>query len=148
MIDIDAVRAQFPALHQDVYGKPLVYLDSGATSQKPEAVIAAMAHYYQRDNANVHRGVHALSARATAAFEDARAFARNRSAYDRGETREFGLSRVDLEALIPVVEGRTPLKRWAEPREIGGAAVFLAADAGSYVNGHLLAVDGGMISVV
>ena len=46
------------------------------------------------------------------------------------------------------VEGRTPLKRWAEPREIGGAAVFLAADAGSYVNGHLLAVDGGMISVV
>jgi cysteine desulfurase/selenocysteine lyase len=77
MIDIDAVRAQFPALHQDVYGKPLVYLDSGATSQKPEAVIAAMAHYYQRDNANVHRGVHALSARATAAFEDARAAVRD-----------------------------------------------------------------------
>jgi gluconate 5-dehydrogenase len=46
------------------------------------------------------------------------------------------------------VEGRTPLKRWADPVEIGGAAVFLASDAGSYVNGHLLAVDGGLVSVV
>ena len=77
MIDIDAVRAQFPALHQDVYGKPLVYLDSGATSQKPVAVLSAMDDYYRRDNANVHRGVHALSARATAAFEDARAAVRD-----------------------------------------------------------------------
>lgn len=51
-------------------------------------------------------------------------------------------------AFVAWVEGRTPLKRWAEPKEIGGAAVFLAAPSGSYVNGHLLAVDGGLISVV
>ena len=72
IIDVEAVRAQFPILQQDAYGKPLVYLDSAATSQKPRAVIDAMSAYYERDNANVHRGVHLLSARATAAFEAAR----------------------------------------------------------------------------
>ena len=72
-LDIEAIRQQFPILHQDAYGRPLVYLDSGATSQKPRAVIDAMSAYYERDNANVHRGVHLLSQRATAAFEGARA---------------------------------------------------------------------------
>ncbi|MBA2322028.1 MAG: cysteine desulfurase [Deltaproteobacteria bacterium] len=71
--DVEAVRAQFPILHQEAYGRPLVYLDSGATSQKPRAVIDAMSAYYERDNANVHRGVHLLSMRATEAFEGARA---------------------------------------------------------------------------
>lgn len=70
--DVAAVRAQFPALHQLVHGKPLVYLDNAATTQKPQVVIDALRHYYERDNANVHRGVHALSERATAAFEGAR----------------------------------------------------------------------------
>jgi cysteine desulfurase / selenocysteine lyase len=69
----EAVRAQFPILHQEAYGRPLVYLDSGATAQKPRAVIDAMSRYYERDNANVHRGVHLLSQRATEAFEGARA---------------------------------------------------------------------------
>lgn len=72
MFDVAAVRAQFPALHQQVHGKPLVYLDNAATTQKPQVVIDALRHYYERDNANVHRGVHALSERATAAFEGAR----------------------------------------------------------------------------
>ena len=67
------VRPDFPILHQSVGGRPLVYLDSGATSQKPEAVLNAMDAYYRHDNANVHRGVHALAARATTAYEDARA---------------------------------------------------------------------------
>jgi cysteine desulfurase/selenocysteine lyase len=71
--DVERVRADFPALHQDVHGKPLVYLDSAATSQKPQAVIDALVHYYTRDNANVHRGVHLLSERATEAYEGARA---------------------------------------------------------------------------
>ena len=67
------VRADFPILHQQVNGKPLVYLDNGATSQKPRAVIDALVRYYERDNSNVHRGLHALSMRATDAYEGARA---------------------------------------------------------------------------
>ncbi|MGC1310135.1 MAG: SufS family cysteine desulfurase [Phormidesmis sp.] len=68
----DEVRADFPILHQEVNGKPLIYLDNAATSQKPQAVLDAMLHYYQADNANVHRGVHTLSGRATEAYEGAR----------------------------------------------------------------------------
>jgi cysteine desulfurase/selenocysteine lyase len=68
-----AVRRQFPALDQKVNGKPLVYLDSAATSQKPRAVLDALDAYYEHDNANVHRGIHELSRRATVAFEEARA---------------------------------------------------------------------------
>lgn len=71
--DAAARRAEFPALDQQVYGKPLVYLDSAATTQKPRAVIDAISRFYERDNANVHRGVHALAERATKAFEGARA---------------------------------------------------------------------------
>jgi cysteine desulfurase/selenocysteine lyase len=67
------VRKDFPILHQEVHGRPLVYLDSAATSQKPQVVIDALADYYARDNANVHRGVHRLSERATEAYEGARA---------------------------------------------------------------------------
>lgn len=70
--DVAAIRAQFPALHQLVHGKPLVYLDNAATTQKPQVVIDALRSYYERDNSNVHRGVHALSERATLAFEKAR----------------------------------------------------------------------------
>ncbi len=70
--DVEAVRKDFPILHQQIRGKPLVYLDSAATSQKPRAVIDAIARYYFEDNANVHRGVHLLSERATKDYEDAR----------------------------------------------------------------------------
>ena len=70
--DAERVRRDFPILHQQVNGHPLVYLDNAATTQKPESVIQAMVDYYRRDNANVHRGAHALSDRATAAFEGAR----------------------------------------------------------------------------
>ncbi|QZZ19124.1 SufS family cysteine desulfurase [Leptothermofonsia sichuanensis E412] len=66
------VRADFPILHQQIHGHPLVYLDNAATSQKPIAVLNALQHYYEHDNANVHRGVHTLSSRATDAYEGAR----------------------------------------------------------------------------
>jgi cysteine desulfurase / selenocysteine lyase len=66
------VRQDFPILHQKIHGKPLVYFDNAATSQKPTAMIEAMRHYYECDNANVHRGVHSLSARATDAYEGVR----------------------------------------------------------------------------
>ena len=66
------IRADFPILDQQVNGKPLVYLDNAATSQKPQCVIDSLTHFYQRDNANVHRGIHTLSMRATFAYEAAR----------------------------------------------------------------------------
>jgi cysteine desulfurase/selenocysteine lyase len=71
--DWPRLRADFPILNQQVHGKPLIYFDNAATSQKPRAVIEALQRYYERDNANVHRGIHELSNRSTAAFEAARA---------------------------------------------------------------------------
>ena len=72
MLDIQKIRAQFPILSQQVNGKPLVYFDNGATSQKPQIVIDAIVDYYSRYNANIHRGVHTLSQLATDAYEQAR----------------------------------------------------------------------------
>jgi len=72
LFDVQSVREDFPALHQEVHAKPLVYLDSAATSLKPQAVIDAVADVYARDCANIHRAVHLLSQRATARFEEAR----------------------------------------------------------------------------
>jgi len=75
MISVDwaKVRGDFPILDQQVHGKPLVYLDSAASSQKPRPVVDALVHYYEHDHANVHRGLHELSSRATDAYEGARA---------------------------------------------------------------------------
>jgi cysteine desulfurase / selenocysteine lyase len=70
--DVEKVRRDFPILHQKVHGKPLVYLDNAATTQKPLAVIEALENYYSRDNSNIHRGVHALSERATEQYEKTR----------------------------------------------------------------------------
>lgn len=72
-LDPQKIRADFPILHQQVNGHPLVYLDNGATTQKPRSVIDALVRYYERDNSNVHRGLHALSMRATDGYEGARA---------------------------------------------------------------------------
>lgn len=70
--DIQDIRADFPILNQEVNGKPLVYLDNGASSQKPQVVIDAISKYYTEINANIHRGVHTLSQKATDAYEEAR----------------------------------------------------------------------------
>jgi cysteine desulfurase/selenocysteine lyase len=70
--DWAALRKDFPILDQQVHGRPLIYFDNAATSQKPRAVIDALVHYYEHDNANVHRGIHELSNRATAGYEAAR----------------------------------------------------------------------------
>lgn len=77
MLDIQKIRADFPILSQKVNGKPLVYFDNGATSQKPQVVIDAIATYYQEINANIHRGVHTLSQLATDAYEVSRAKVQN-----------------------------------------------------------------------
>jgi cysteine desulfurase/selenocysteine lyase len=93
------LRADFPVLNQKVHGHPLIYFDNAATSQKPSVVIEALRHYYECDNANVHRGIHELSNRATTAFEAARtrvaAFLNARSAdeiiFTRGTTESINL---------------------------------------------------------
>ena len=71
-INVNEIRKDFPILSRKVNGKPLVYLDNGATSQKPQVVIDAINNYYTNDNANIHRGVHTLSQAATTAYEVSR----------------------------------------------------------------------------
>jgi cysteine desulfurase/selenocysteine lyase len=98
-VDWSALRADFPILDQMVHGQPLIYFDNAATTQKPRAVLDALRRYYEHDNANVHRGIHELSNRATAAFEAARAraakFINARSAdeiiFTRGTTEGINL---------------------------------------------------------
>ncbi|MDJ0705178.1 MAG: SufS family cysteine desulfurase [Leptolyngbyaceae cyanobacterium MO_188.B28] len=104
------VRDDFPILHQEVHGSPLVYFDNAATSQKPTAVLTALRDYYERDNANVHRGVHALSARATEAYESARDKA---AAFVNAQSRdEIVFTRNASEAinLVAYAWGMTTLK--------------------------------------
>jgi len=72
MLDINKIRLDFPILQQQIYGKPLIYFDNGATTQKPQCVIDAVVKYYTEENSNIHRGVHFLSQKATMAFENAR----------------------------------------------------------------------------
>ena len=72
MMDVNEIRRQFPVLDQQVYGKPLVYLDNAATTQKPLCVIERERDYYLHENCNIHRGVHYLSQMATEAYEHAR----------------------------------------------------------------------------
>src|SRR5438876_322870 len=99
IIDWQKLRADFAILHQKVHGYPLIYFDNAATSQKPQVVLDALRNYYERDNANVHRGIHELSSRATAAFEAARArsakFINARTAaeivFTRGTTESINL---------------------------------------------------------
>jgi len=99
MTDWASLRRDFPILDQQVHGQPLIYFDNAATSQKPRAVIDALRHYYERDNANVHRGIHELSNRATTAYEAARGraarFINARSAdeivFTRGTTEGINL---------------------------------------------------------
>ncbi|HEY7466516.1 MAG TPA: aminotransferase class V-fold PLP-dependent enzyme, partial [Dehalococcoidia bacterium] len=72
MLNVEAVRKDFPILEREVHGRPLVYLDNAATSQKPHQVIDALVHYYRHYNANIHRGIHTLAEEATVAYEGVR----------------------------------------------------------------------------
>ncbi len=95
--DVQRVRRDFPILDQEVHGHPLAYLDNAATTQKPRSVIEAMDQYYRRDNANVHRGVHALAEKATTGFEAARESVRR--FINAGSTREIVFVRGTTEAI-------------------------------------------------
>jgi len=104
--DVDAIRRDFPILSQQVNGKPLVYLDNGASAQKPEAVLDAMDRYYREMHANVHRGAHTLGDRATAAFEGARETVRE--FLNAPSTREIIWTRGTTEAINLVANGLAP----------------------------------------
>ncbi len=129
--DVTDARADFPALAQFVHGRPLVYLDNGATTQKPRQVIDALVRYYEEDNANVHRGVHVLSERATAAYEAARekvraflnaarsseiVFTRNATEAINLVARAWGDANVgrDDEVLITTMEHHSNIVPWQQ----------------------------------
>jgi cysteine desulfurase / selenocysteine lyase len=137
-LDLTVVRGEFPVLGQTVHGKPLVYLDNAATTQKPRGVIDALTHYYENDNANVHRGVHVLGDRATAAYEAARARVQQaigaRSPYEivfvRGTTeainlvaQTFGRARVGPgdEVVVTWMEHHSDIVPWQMLCEEKGA---------------------------
>jgi cysteine desulfurase/selenocysteine lyase len=96
-LDVEKVRADFPALHQEAHGHPLVYLDNAATTQKPRAVIDAVRTFYERDCSNVHRGVHLLSQRATVAYEQARTAIKNH--IGANDSREIVFTRSTTEGI-------------------------------------------------
>ena len=100
--DVEHLRQDFPILQQEVYGKPLVYLDNAATSQKPLAVINAIKNYYSHDNANVHRAVHALSERTTQQFEQTRE--KIKAFINAKESREIIFTRGATEAINLVAQ--------------------------------------------
>lgn len=145
---IEQVRADFPILQREVQGHPLVYLDNAATSQKPRAVLQAMDQYYQRTNANVHRGVHALSEEATAQYEGARgkiarfihASARQEIIYTRNATEAINLVaygwgldnlRPGDEVLITQMEHHSNIVPWQLICQRTGATLrYVPIDAG------------------
>jgi len=113
-LDAAVIRQDFPLLRQRVRGKPLVYLDNAATTQKPQTVIDRVVRYYAEENANVHRGVHWLSERATDAYEDARAAAGR--FLNAGDSREIVFVRGTTEAvnLVASTYGRAHVSRGDE----------------------------------
>ncbi|MEM9264259.1 MAG: SufS family cysteine desulfurase [Cyanobacteria bacterium P01_F01_bin.13] len=136
----DEVRADFPILNQTVNDKPLVYFDNAATSQKPKVVLDALVNYYNRDNANVHRGVHTLSARATTAYEATRdkvatfinaasrdeiVFTRNASEAINLVAYAWGLSNLQAgdEVILSVMEHHSNLVPWQLVAQRTGAVL-------------------------
>jgi cysteine desulfurase/selenocysteine lyase len=141
--DVDALRQQFPVLFQEVHGRPLVYLDNGATTQKPRAVIDAVSRYYEHDNANVHRGVHTLSERATAQMERVRPLIQTflnaaepeEIIFTHGTTDAInivanGFARIFLkpgdEVLITTMEHHANIVPWQQACELSGATLQVA----------------------
>src|SRR5699024_10124787 len=146
-LDVQAIREQFPILQQTAHGKPLVYLDNAATTQKPVAVIDAVDNYYRTQNSNVHRGAHYLGDLATAALEEARLAAarflnaeREEVIWTKGTTESlnlvahsFGGSQLKAgdEVLVSTLEHHANIVPWQQVCERTGAAlkvIPLAAD--------------------
>src|SRR3989337_1548228 len=113
-LDTEKIRKDFPILKREIHGKPLVYFDNAATSQKPKQVIDAISDYYKQHNANVHRGVHKLSEEATAAFEGARK--KIADFVNAGDVRQIVFTRNATEAinLVAYSWGRKNIKKGDE----------------------------------
>ena len=114
LLDVQKIRADFPILEREIHGKPLVYLDNAATSQKPRQVIKAISDYYEQYNANVHRGVHKLTEEATQAYEAARKKVAN--FVNAGDARQIIFTRNATEAinLVAYAWGRKNIKKGDE----------------------------------
>ncbi len=142
-LDVERIRRDFPILRQTVHGRPLVYLDNAASTQKPQAVIDAIRRYYETDNANIHRGVHTLSVRATEAYERARGIVQRfigatraeEIVFVRGTTegvnlvaQTFGRSHVGAgdEVLITTMEHHSNIVPWQLLCEQTGAKLGVA----------------------
>jgi cysteine desulfurase / selenocysteine lyase len=139
MFDPARIRAEFPALHQQVKGRPLIYLDNGATTHKPQTVLDALTHFYARDNSNVHRGLHELSNRATTAYENARtrtarflnAVSPEEIVFTRGTTESINLVAHGLasrlkpgdEILLTEMEHHSNLVPWQLAAQRSGATL-------------------------
>lgn len=155
--DVETIRADFPILHQQVNGQPLVYLDNAATTQKPNAVIDAISDYYRNDNSNVHRGAHALADRATVKFEAARervaqflnAPAAKQVIWTRGTTESINLvaaswGKTNLQPgdriLVSAMEHHSNIVPWQLIAQTTGAKVEpIPVDANGNIN--MLAFD-------
>ena len=103
MLDVSQIRQQFPILHQEVNGYPLVYLDNGATTHKPKVVIDAIQHYYEKQNSNIHRGVHYLSQLATDEYEASRETVRQH--FNAEHLHEIIFTKGNTEAINLVANG-------------------------------------------
>lgn len=157
IFDVEKIRSDFPILHQEVNGQPLVYLDNAATTQKPSAVIDAISDYYRKDNSNVHRGAHALADRATVKFEAARekvaqflnAPAAKQIIWTRGTTESINLvaaswGKSNLQPgdriLVSAMEHHSNIVPWQLIAQLTGATVEqIPVDANGNIN--LLAFD-------
>ena len=121
VFDVEKIRKEFPILKQKVNGKPLVYLDNAATSQKPQVVIDAITKYYLEENSNIHRGVHFLSDKATQSYEAARKKVQrfiNAASHQeiicvRGTTEAINLSRKHTDEGILNREMKFLFRRWS-----------------------------------
>ena len=161
MLDVARIRAQFPILAQTVGGKPLAYLDNAATTQKPRPVLDTLARYYAAGNANIHRGVYALSQEATAAYEGARGkvaaflnaaepaeivFTRNATEGINLVAQTFGRSRIGAgdEVVVSGMEHHSNIVPWQLVCEEKGARLRVApfSDAGELLVDELAALLG------
>ncbi|GAF86618.1 unnamed protein product, partial [marine sediment metagenome] len=114
MFDVQAIRQDFPILSRQVHGKPLVYLDNAATTQKPRAVIEALVHFYEHQNANIHRAIHTLGEEATVAYEETRAKVSRFINAPRPENIVFTRSATEALNLVASAWGRANLREGDE----------------------------------